>query len=76
MKFVLWKGSFSGKPYFSLPSAMLFIRKVMFLASARMVCSPSASCAASPCTLPWTLFQYWLDATGIPQIVKFTRRRC
>ena len=42
----------------------------MFRARARMVCSPSASWAASPGSLPWTLFQYWLEATGIPEMVK------
>ena len=37
IKFVLTGGSFSGSPYFSLPSAMLFIRKVIFRASVLIV---------------------------------------
>ena len=71
IKFVLWNGSFSGRPYFSFPRAILFIRNVIFLASVRMVCNPSKSCCASPAALPWMLFQYWLDATGIPLMVKY-----
>ena len=43
----------------------------MFRASVRMVCRPSASCAASPFSRPWTPFQYWLEATGMPQMVKY-----
>ncbi len=70
MKLVRCTGSFSGRPYSFFPSAMDFIRKAMFLARVRMVCSPSKSCEASPGVLPWTLFQYWLEATGMPQIVK------
>ncbi len=35
-----------------------------------MVCRPSASWAASPGRRPWTLFQYWLEANGIPEMVK------
>ena len=43
---------------------MLFIRKVMFRASVRMVCFPSSSMSASPFSRPWIEFQYWLDAIG------------
>ena len=43
----------------------------MFRASVRMVCKPSASIAASPAALPWTLFQYRLEAMGIPEMVKY-----
>ena len=43
----------------------------MFRARVRMVCRPSASWAASPGRRPWTLFQYWLEATGIPAMVKY-----
>ena len=70
MKLVAWRGSFSGRPKASLPRAMLFIKNVMFRARARMVWRPSASWAASPGRRPWTLFQYWLEATGIPEMVK------
>ena len=70
-KFVSWCSSFSGKPYFSFPSAILFMRNAIFLARTLIVCSPSSSCIASPFSVPWMLFQYWLDATGIPQIVKY-----
>lgn len=59
-----------GQPYFSFPSAMLRIRKVILRASVRMVCLPSSSCRASPGSLPCTLFQYWLEATGMPAMVK------
>ena len=72
---LVWTGaSFSGKPNFSLPRAMDFMRKVMFFASVRIVWSPSASSAASPGAHPWTLFQYWLEAIGIPEIVKYLLR--
>ena len=59
-----------GRPYFSRPSAMLRIKKVILRASVRMVCRPSSSCSASPGARPWMLFQYWLEATGIPAMVK------
>ena len=71
MKCVGIHGSFWGTPKASLPRAMLFIRKVMFLARVRMVCMPSSSCAASPGILPCTLFPYWLEATGMPLMVKY-----
>lgn len=70
IKLVLCASSFSGRPYFSFPRAMLFIKKVIFLANVRIVCKPSASWLASPCALPWILFQYWLYATGILEMVK------
>lgn len=70
MKCVHSCGSVSGSPKASRPSAMLFIRKDMLRASVRIVCKPSASCAACPGSRPWMLFQYWLEATGIPEIVK------
>ena len=70
IKLVLSNGSFSGRPNCSLPSAILFIRNAIFLARVRMDCMPSASCAASPCSLPCTLFQYWPEATGMPEMVK------
>ncbi len=57
MKWVGVTGSSSGRPNFSLPRAMDFIRKVMFLARFRTVAMPSKSCAASPGARPWTLFQ-------------------
>ena|GEM_PF-6618353 len=65
IKFVAIGSSFSGRPNFSLPRAMLFIRNVMFRASVRMDCLPSSSSSASPAALPWMLFQYWPDAIGI-----------
>ena len=43
----------------------------MLRASTRIVCNPSASCAASPGSLPWTLFQYCDDTTGMFEIVKY-----
>ena len=43
MKFVPILSSFSGNPYASFPSAILFIRKVIFLASVRIICIPSPS---------------------------------
>ncbi len=52
MKWVPIHSSFSGRPYFSLPRAMLFIRNVMFRANVRMIWSPSASFSASPGTRP------------------------
>ena len=52
---------FSGSPNCSFPSAILFIRKVIFLASVRIVCLPSSSFSASPGAAPWMLFQYWLE---------------
>ena len=42
----------------------------MFRARVRMVWRPSASWAASPGRRPWMLFQYWLEATGMPLMVK------
>lgn len=63
--------SVSGSPNFSLPRAILFIRKVMFRASVRMVCFPSSSMSASPFSRPWIEFQYWLDAIGILDMVKY-----
>ena len=71
MKCVGVQGSFSGTPYFSFPRAMDFIRNAMFLARVRMVWRPSASFSASPFSLPCTLFHYGLEATGIPEIVKY-----
>ena len=71
MKFVPTRFSFSGSPMASFPKAMLFTRNATFRPTVRMTCSPSASCAASCALLPWMLFQYWLDATGIPEIVKY-----
>lgn len=44
--------SVSGRPNCSLPSAMHFIRNVMFLASTRIVCFPSPSMSACPGSLP------------------------
>jgi signal transduction histidine kinase len=52
MKFVYTLGSFSGRPYFSLPKAMLFIRNVMFFARVLTICIPSPSSAASPLAPP------------------------
>ena len=40
-KFVAIPSSCSGKPYFSFPRAMLFIKKAIFLARVLMVCRPS-----------------------------------
>ena len=67
MKCVAIRSSFSGRPNCSLPSAILFIKNVMLRASVRIVCRPSPSCSASPGARPWMLFQYWLDAIGIPE---------
>ena len=69
MKCVAILSSFSGRPNCSLPSAILFIKNVMLRASVRIVCRPSPSCSASPGAQPWMLFQYWLEATGMPEIV-------
>ena len=56
----------------SMPQAYRdFIKKAMFRARTRMVCIPSPSSSASPAAPPWTLFQYWLEATGIPLMVKY-----
>ena len=71
MKFVPMRGSFSGRPYFSLPSSMERIKKVMFRASVRIICKPSPSCCASSARLPWMPFQYYPAATGIPLMVKY-----
>ena len=71
MKCVAIRSSFSGRPNCSLPSAILFIKNVMLRASVRIVCRPSPSCSASPGARPWMLFQYWLDATGMPEMVKY-----
>ena len=46
-------------------------KSVMLRASVRIVCRPSPSCSASPGARPWILFQYWLDATGMPEMVKY-----
>ena len=43
----------------------------MLRARVRMVCSPSASSFASPGAPPCTLFQYWLETTGMPLMVKY-----
>ena len=43
----------------------------MFRASVRIVWSPSASLRASSAEKPCILFQYWLEATGIPLMVKY-----
>ena len=69
-KWVRRGSSRSGRPYFSRPRAMLLTRKAIFRARVRMVRRPSASWAASPGARPWMLFQYWLEATGIPLKVK------
>lgn len=58
IKLVHSRFSFSGRPKASLPSAILFIRKVIFSARTRIVCKPSASSVAWPGALPCTLFQY------------------
>lgn len=71
MKCVDTGSSLWGSPYFSFPSAMLFMRNDMLRARVRIVCSPSSSLRASPGTSPWIWFQYWLDATGIPLMVKY-----
>ena len=47
-----YRFSVSGRPNFSFPSAILFIKNVIFLASVRMVCFPSSSISASPTFLP------------------------
>lgn len=52
MKCVHTCSSVSGRPNCSLPSAMHFIRNVMFLASTRIVCFPSPSMSACPGSLP------------------------
>ena len=70
MKFVQACFSFSGNPYCALPRAMAFIRKAMFLARVRMVCMPSKSSAACQGAPPWTEFQYWLEAMGMPLMPK------
>lgn len=70
IKLVATRGSFSGRPYCARPSAMLFTRNAMFRPSVRITCMPSRSCRTSSAVLPCTLFQYWLDATGMPEIVK------
>ena len=57
MKFVLSPDSFFGIPSFSLPSAMLFIRKTILWARLRIVCIPSLSRGASSATAPCTWFQ-------------------
>ena len=36
-----------------------------------MVCRPSASFRTSSAELPYTIFQYWLLAMGIPLIEKY-----
>ena len=36
-----------------------------------MICLPSSSWLASPFARPWMEFQYWLEAMGIPEIVKY-----
>lgn len=43
IKCVAMGASRSGRPYFSLPRAILLIRNAMFFASVRMVCLPSPS---------------------------------
>ena len=50
---------------------MLFIRKAMFRPRVRMVCSPSRSCRTSSAEPPYTMFQYWLLAMGMPLMVKY-----
>ena len=59
MKLVGAQASLTGRPYFSLPRAMLFMRKPILRARVRMVCMPSLSRALSPSSLPKTTFQYW-----------------
>lgn len=71
MKCVHTCSSVFGRPICSLPSAMHFIKNDMFLASTRIVCFPSSSMSACPSSLPWMLFQYLLEATGILEIVKY-----
>ena len=71
IKFVAIPFSRTGNPYFSFPSAMAFIRNAIFLARVRMVCMPSSSRTASPGVPPWTEFQYWLEATGMPLMVNY-----
>ena len=43
----------------------------MFRASVRTVCMPSSSFRTSPGVRPWTEFQYRLEATGMPEMVKY-----
>ena len=52
IKCVGCQSSFCGRPNFSLPKAMLFIKKLMLRARVLMVCKPSASRFASPFSLP------------------------
>ena len=58
IKFVHASTSFSGKPYLSFPSAMLFIKKLIFLARVRICCIPSSSCTASLAFEPYMPFQF------------------
>jgi len=63
--------SFSGNPNFSFPNEMHLIKNAIFLPNERIVCKPSSSSCTSSGVYPWTLFQYWLEAIGIPEIVKY-----
>ena len=49
--------------------------QAMFAASVLRVWRPSSSCATSSALEPWTWFQYWDEATGMLQIVKYLFRR-
>ena len=43
----------------------------MFRPSVRMVWRPSLSWRTSSGVLPYTMFQYWLLAMGMPEMVKY-----
>ena len=63
MKFIGCHGSRSGK--LGSPVWIFLSSQAMLLAIVRMVCNPSVSRAASPSDLPYTIFQYYEETTGM-----------
>lgn len=69
MKLVPIHGSCAGRG--TLDCAAVFSRYAILFPSVRMVCNPSRSRRTSSGVKPCVEFQYWLETTGIWQIVKY-----
>ena len=54
----------------SLPSFIHFISHAIFSPRVRIICKPSRSCITSSGVLPWTIFQYLDETTGIDEFKK------
>ena len=72
MKLVFTGGSPAGGSIpAALPAAMHLRSQAMLQPRVRMTDRPSSSCRTSSGVLPWTMFQYREDTTGIWLMVKY-----